>query len=94
MGWCGFQAAMHPGWTAMLFVALRSEYTRYSSLARLVSRAPRPFRPSRHPTHGSLDNHPQSVVGPLEGQVRRAQDVVAGVHQQDPPGGDPGRGCL
>ena len=32
---------------AVLCVALRSKYTRYSSLARLVSRAPRPSRRSR-----------------------------------------------
>ena len=37
---------------AALIVALRSEYTRYSSLARLVSRAPHRSRRSRHPAHG------------------------------------------
>ena len=38
----------HRLFTASLIVAFRSGYTRYSSLARLVSRAPRRPRRSRH----------------------------------------------
>jgi len=43
-----------PGRYAALIVAFRSEYTRYSSLTRLVSRAPRRSRCSRHFLHRPL----------------------------------------
>ena len=39
---------------APLIVAFRSKYTRYSSLTRLVSRAPRPSRRSREFHHRLL----------------------------------------
>ena len=43
-----------PRLSKALIVALRSKYTRYSSLARLVSRAPRHSRRSRHLAHRLL----------------------------------------
>jgi hypothetical protein len=44
-----------PGRSAALIVAFRSEYTRYSSLTRLVRRAHRPLRRSRHFIHRLLE---------------------------------------
>ena len=44
-----------------LIVAFRSKYTRYSSLTRLVSRAPRPHR----------ENWPTSALTPLHPQAAR-----------------------
>ena len=51
---------------APLIVALRSKYTRYSSLGRLVSRAPRPHR----------ENWPVSVLTSLYPQAARAPPWV------------------
>ena len=57
---------------AALIVALRSKYTRYSSLARLVSRAPRPHR----------ENWPASALTPLYPQAARAESANRPDHDQ------------
>ena len=41
-----------------------------------------------------LNHDAQPVVGALEGQAGRGQDVLAGVHEQYPAGRDPGRRLL
>ena len=60
---------------AALCVAFRSKYTRYSSLTRLVSRAPRPHR----------ENWPLSALTRVPPQaVNTATFRVSGSDQQEP----------
>ena len=76
-----------------LCVAFRSKYTRYSSLTRLVSRAPRRSRCSRHFLHRLLDvsddNPARRPVTATCGRSRRRRVVtrLSGLRSRLPPPG-------
>ena len=71
-----------------LIVALRSKYTRYSSLARLVSRAPRRSRCSRHFIHrllsapGRIPSWRSVRAAPRDGRATVPEDERPGVSSQ------------
>ena len=64
---------------APLVVAFRSKYTRYSSLTRLVSRAPRRSRRSRHFNHRLLGAGGQSRAAQLLSKKRRSAGLQTGI---------------
>ena len=79
-----------PGRYAALIVAFRSKYTRYSSLTRLVSRASRPPRRSRHFIHRLLSLALLLALGVLAGcggdeEPPAPAEEVAPVEEPPPP---------